>query len=302
MRKIRKRTLLTKTIAKEMYEDIFNDPYDYVCHSELIKVLIENDDLNYIVKHFDSLCKSDYEYLKPLLDYLKFNTFRIKDNDVLEKLKGSLIYHMLYETVIVKDEDIDRIRFIFNELAKNENESFFEIREISAGSFSTVYRLGNKVIKIGRRRASKIIDNSRILLPDQLLNIAGNTIEITDYVKDVGIASIEETYEVYKDLRDQGIIWMDPYFLNIGKLDRTTIESQNEKAKHKDKMPFLVENRKFKHRELKTNDLVIIDLDHLILEEDKKMFGIISRNISETREKAREGFEKRYLLEKKKAI
>ena len=120
----------------------------------------------------------------------------------------------------------------------------------------------------------------------------------------VGVEQINEitgeTRENY--LREQGIIWMDPWFLNLGKLDRTTREVQKEKEKHKDKMPFLVENRKFKHRELKTSDYVIIDLDHLVDETNKEEIKRVSKNLDEMRIEARKEYEKRYILEKKKDI
>ncbi len=300
MRKIRKKSFLPIITAKEQMEFVV-DPYDFVCHGTLIKRLIEDDNLAYIVKHFDELCK-DREHLPELLEYMSFWSFRIKNKKVLEKLKGALIYDMLYDRVIVKDDDIDKIRFMINEVAKSQNVSFFDIRPINSGSYCTAYKLGEKVIKIGRNRATKIIDNSRILIPDQLVRIAGNTIEITDCVKDVGTASIESVYEIYRELREQGVIWMDPWFLNLGKLDKNALESQNEKAKHTNKMPFLVENRKFKHRELRSNDFVIIDLDHLIDETNKEEIRRISKNMDEMRVEARKDFEKRYLLEKKKTI
>lgn len=300
MRKIRKKSFLPIITTKEQMEFVV-DPYDFVCHGTLIKRLIEDDNLAYIVKHFDELCK-DREHLPELLEYMSFWSFRIKNKEVLEKLKGALIYDMLYDRVIVKDDDIDKIRFMINEVAKSQNVSFFDIRPINSGSYCTAYKLGEKVIKIGRNRATKIIDNSRILIPDQLVRIAGNTIEITDCVKDVGTASIESVYEIYRELREQGVIWMDPWFLNLGKLDKNALESQNEKAKHKNKMPFLVENRKFKHRELRSNDFVIIDLDHLIDETNKEEIRRISKNMDEMRVEARKDFEKRYLLEKKKTI
>ena len=300
MRKIRKKSLLPIVIVDEKHEDYVPDPYDFVCQGILIKRLIEDDNLTYIVKHFDELCK-DRKHLPELLKYMSFWSFRIKDKAVLEKLKGALVYEMLYDKLIVQDDDIDKIRFMINEVAASQNLSFFDIRRIGSGSYSSAYELGDKIIKIGKSRATKIIDNNRLLLPDKLVRVAGNEIEITDHAY-VGTASFEDTYEVYRDLRDQGIIWLDPWFLNLGRLDRTALESQNEKAKHKSEMPFLVENRKFKHRELKSSDYVIIDLDHFAFEDDKKTIKTVSEHMDEMRIEARKEFEKRYLLEKKKAI
>lgn len=298
MRKIRKKSFLPIITAEE-HKEFVEDPYDFVCQDVLIKRLIEDDNLRYIIKNFDELCK-DHDHLPELLKYLSFNTYRIKNKDALNKLEKALVYDMLYDRIVAQDDDIDKVKFMIDEVAESQNLSLFDMRQIGSGSYSSVYELGNKIIKIGRNRATKIIDNNRILLPDKLIRVAGNIIEITDHAKDVGTASIEDTYEVYRDLREQGIIWMDPWFLNLGKLDRATLESQREKEKYKSEMPFLVENRKFKQRELKTNDYVIIDLDHLVDETNKEEIKRVSKNLDEMRIEAREGFEKRYLLEKKK--
>ncbi len=303
MRKIRKKRLFQLEPMENEHKVYTPEPYDFCCYSELPKVLVKNDDLKYIVKHFDELCKRNYDDLCIILNYLRQNTYRIKDKAFLDKLKNSLIYnHMIYERLCVDEDDVDRLRFIIEGVAQKEGVDFFELREFSRGSYSTVYRLGNKVIKFGKRRVTGIIDNSRILIPDQILRIAGNTIEINDYVKNARTASIEDVYKVYKELREQGIVWMDPWFSNLGTLDSSVIESQREKAKNKENMPFIKENRRFKHKELKSNDYVIIDLDHFVDENDTKGIKRISNIVDEFRLDAREEFEKRYLLEKKKAI
>jgi len=305
MRKIRKISIFESLFVMDEHEEYDLEPYVLCSESSLPRVLVDNDDLKYIIKHFDELCKYDHDQLSIILNYLKMNTYRIRDKNFLEKLKNSLIYNHIiyeYERLNVTDDDVDRVRFLLNKLAEDEGVDFFDLREISRGSYSTAYRLGNKVVKVGRSRATKIIDNSRILIPDQMLRIGGNIIEINDYVKDVRSASNEKVYEVYKELREQGIIWMDPWFLNLGKLDRATLESQREKEKHKSKMPFLVENRKIKQRELKTGDYVIIDLDHLVDETNKEEIKRVSKNLDEMRIEVRKEYEKRYILEKKKDI
>lgn len=304
MRKIRKKRLFQLEPIKNEHKEYIPEPYDFCCYSELPKVLVKNDDLKYIVKHFDELCKRNYDDLCIILNYLRQNTYRIKDKAFLDKLKNSLIYnHMIYERLCVDEDDVDRLRFIIEEVAQKEGVDFFELREFSRGSYSTVYRLGNKVVKFGKRRVTGIVDNSRILIPDQMIRIGGNVIEINDYVKDVRSATIEEVYKVYKELREQGIVWMDPWFSNLGRLDSRVIESQKEKAKNRGNLPFIIGNRKFKYRELKYNDYVIVDLDHFVDEDDKKTIKWLeSEVLDEFRIEARKDFEHRYRLEKKKAI
>ena len=216
--------------------------------------------------------------------------------------KRELVDEMLYSVYRVTDEDVDKIISMIDNIAEKQDKSFFDIEEIGLGTYSTVYRLGNKVIKIGGNRATKIIDNNRILIPDQLINIKDNIIEINDYVEGVGDVSEDELYEVYKDLREQGIVWMDPWFNNLGRLNETTLESIEQKLKNRSDLPFIVKNRKFIHRQLKINDPIIIDLDFFVDENDKEEIERTTYDVNDLRLYTRKTFEKRYILEKKKDI
>jgi hypothetical protein len=94
---------------------------------------------------------------------------------------------------------------------------------------------------------------------------------------------------------------MDPSKDNLKRIDERNIKLQKEKSKNRNIYPF-IKNRRIISRPLKLNDLVIVDLDHLVDEEDKGRIYEISEYLREDILMARENYEKRYLLEKKKAI
>lgn len=220
----------------------------------------------------------------------------------MEKTKKyNLIYDILCRTYNITDEDIDRITYMIEKYAEEQDKSLFDITKIGYGTYSKVYRLGNKVIKTsGKRGTPNIIENNRILIPDQLINIKGNIIEINDYVEGIGDVSEDEIYEVYKDLREQGIVWFDPWYNNIGRLNETALKSQERKLKTRPNTPLLVENRRFIHRQLKVNDPVIIDLEFLIDENDEDEIERATCEVNDLRLYAKCVHEKRYLLENKK--
>ena len=280
----------------------FYEPYsEYYNMKHMINSLIENDELEYVLKHFKEISAYDFESKEPILKYINKNIKRI-DKEELQNIKLSLIYQMLERKYELDDKDISKVKDLFEDTANKENLTIFDIQKIDSGSYSNIYRLGSKVIKIGFKRAiENIVDNNRILLPDSLIKIKSNIIEITDYVDGKSNFSKDEVYSIYKELREQGIVWLDPTKDNLRRIDNETLKKQEIKSLNRDKYPF-IKNRKFVNRPLKTNDLIIIDLDHLVEEDDRPNICRVNDYLREDILTDRENYEKRYLLEKKKAI
>lgn len=274
---------------------------EYVNKNNMIKNIINNDELDYVLKNFDSLTSYAFEIIEPIFIYIRDNMNRIDKNE-LENIKYSIIKKMLNMVFELSEEDINKVKDLFEETAEKEGLTLFDIKQLDYGSYSKIYKIGNKIIKVGNKRViERIVDNNRILLPDKLIKIKSNIIEITDYIEGNNNSTREEIYEVYKELRDQGIVWLDPTKENLRRLDDKTIELQKEKAKNRDRYPF-IKNRRLINRPLKTNELIIIDLDHLVDERDAAKINEASDYLREDILFTRESFEKRYLLEKKKTI
>ena len=126
--------------------------------------------------------------------------------------------------------------------------------------------------------------------------------EITDYVNvECDKFTRDELYDVYKNLREQGIIWLDPGEDNLGRMNKKTCES-HESKKYLLKQNGFLKNPNYIKNELNVGDVVIIDLDYLIYEEeleyDKEKIRDITRTMEIYRFTTRENLEKRYQEEK----
>ena len=163
---------------------------------------------------------------------------------------------------------------------------------IDKGAFSNVYCLGNKIIKIGIKRITPTFPNNPYIIKPLLrrkFEIGYNAniyIEICEKIK-TNCCNEEDMYEIYKNLRELGLIWNDPKLSNIGRLIKDNKIHWNKKLKPSDKALML--NRYRGNVELKANEIVICDADAIL---DEKNPGICMRRI--------ENFEKRYQKEKNK--
>lgn len=178
---------------------------------------------------------------------------------------------------------------IIDELAKSENCRLIDINYLSSGSYSTVYEVGNQVLKIGGPRETYEIPNhTRILQPltrtnfiDEKDNSIFACIEIAEKVerldKGLGMAEYieaeqakkEDLYEIYKELRQEGIIWTDVRLKNIGRIHNTNtaekvLNGENINVSH-NSVGFTDE---IKGKEIVSGDFVIIDTDYIYNEDN----------------------------------
>lgn len=186
---------------------------------------------------------------------------------------------------------------MIEELLKSENKKWIDIKHIGEGGFSNVFEIGDKVLKIGRPRNTYNIPNHRRILQPLIRTNLGETaneqfacIEITEKVDtDISMDSEEVLYQIYKDLRDDGIIWTDIRFANIGRLKSDNIPTLNNETMYvsPNSVGFDKENTE---EPLKSGDFVILDSDFIYIEGDTQIRVL---------EKGRKNeFEKRYLQER----
>lgn len=160
---------------------------------------------------------------------------------------------------------------IFEEIAQNEMADVSDVEYIGKGDHSNVYKLGNKVIKLGERRlTNKIPYHRRILQPLLRRKIKNKDlyIEISEYVEsDISITD-EDAYLIYKELRNDGIIWLDAKRENLGRLRKNNIIHFKEPLYvEKESIGYIKETLK-EEEPLNKGDLVIIDTDYLFIEKD----------------------------------
>lgn len=195
------------------------------------------------------------------------------------------------------------LQILFREILKSEGKKFCDVEMIGEGGFSQIFKVGDKVIKVGApRKTYNIPNHRRIIQPLARVNLTNQyqesigTIEVTDEV-DTSRGALskitkEDLYRIYKELRDDGIIWTDPKINNLGILKRKNVPTI--RGKHFQVSPisagFINELKEIKP--LNKGDIVIVDTDYLYLQGQK--------DISYNNNPYIDYFEKRYQEEKRK--
>ena len=162
-------------------------------------------------------------------------------NDYYEKHKKKFAKCMLFAAV---DEELwstveqyaDTMVEILDELMKEQQCSFTDIRIAGKGFFNNVYSIGEKILKVGSPRASYSVPNHpRLLQPfirENFTDKNGNPvicIEIAEKVLKVNPEDFDPKilYKIYKELREAGILWADARVQNIGILKRENLPTYN---------------------------------------------------------------------------
>ena len=263
----------------------------YNCGDIVLNELIKHDELKYIIENISKIMKPSSNLKHELLTYLKQKINCISEDDLL-KIEYA-IANTLCNCINNKDEVVSKIRNLLIDVATSEKVSLLDIRKIDYGAYSQIYRLGEKVIKMGLNRAvENIIDNRLILIPDYKGFIGSEYIEITDYIEiDNEGVTFNDLYMMYEELREQGITWLDPSEENVTRVDQKTLDKI--KKKDKKKLGFDT-NLNYNNKELVVGDLIIIDLDHLISTDDINMIKHIKYNLNEIIVEKLDYFEKIY--------
>ncbi len=135
-----------------------------------------------------------------------------------------------YKTIIelIKDnfkiQKIDEIELNKLDLILDIIGDFKKYKKISNGSYSNVYEINKKILKIGLAKINKnIINHPRIIKTYLKLNIET---KYKGIIRNIGFeiqekaeqkeVTKEELYEIYKELRDNNIIWKDIKESNVG--------------------------------------------------------------------------------------
>lgn len=198
---------------------------------------------------------------------------------------------------------LDSLTMIINEIAQNEKTDLSNLEYVNGGSFSEVYRIGNKVIKFGRKRVTdKIPYHRRVLQPLLRRRVdTGNGnlyIEISEYIKRDNLDLEEkEIYQIYKELRNDGIIWVDARKDNLGRLEKDNIAYFNTWLNVKNESVGYIPETIEKDKPLQEGDFVIIDTDLLFREEEFNEEILEKMSINSY---YYEKFEERYQNEKRK--
>lgn len=147
-----------------------------------------------------------------------------------------------------KDELLDKysskVWKLIDKSLQKEQKRMIDINQIGEGRYCEVYQIGDKILKLGppRENENDLIDHPRILKPLLKTNLVNDNsvpfecVEVTQYAQKVSPEECQEQdlYEVYKDLRKDGIIWTDVKVSNLGKIDRKLVVIDLDYLYHKE--------------------------------------------------------------------
>ncbi len=173
------------------------------------------------------------------------------------------------------------LAMLLKEICENENVSVDDIKCIGGGFTSSVYQIGDKVLKVGDDRYSLNIPNNPYIIKPLLrrsfefldkyngrLVREPLFVELTERVELVSEDEVteEDLYKIYKALRDMNIEWVDISARNVGRLIKDNEIHWHEPLDPDNNATLL--NGDAGDITLKKGDLVIIDSD-FIYETDK---------------------------------
>lgn len=306
-------TLAKLNLGRLIYSDIFNK-LNEENQRNFLKILVENkcdifyaaieyhgnskqviyDNLPLFIQNAQNLyslmdcVKEDPNALFQVKEYLDHNEERAINSilceitDFLRIVNASLTDSTLKEIT----------KLLILDIMKNENVKFSEITS-NFGAFSYVLLIGDKVIKFGDRDIKTFPNNPYIIAPLLRKEIKSNGescfVEVTERVDTSIKPSREELYQLYKKLRDLGLIWTDIQENNVGRLKKDNVIHWNENLTPSEKVLGLQTKRS--ETILKEGDLVILDADFIYDENDSNIHYSNKKSIYIE-------FEKRYQSEK----
>ena len=272
--------LIKDDVFKECSKDVF---YEIIGLPEGTDFIVKNID-NILENVFPSNIFKFSQYLKGLSEETDE-----KINETLENNKIEVAKSLLEDCIITRigldynEELVNEYKLtlsvMIDELLESEKCRYIDINYLSRGAYSNVYQIGDKVIKIGGPRQTYFIPNHRRILQPLIRtnfidknNKAFACVEISDKVDPLLKEDITEKklYEIYKDLIEDGIIWTDIRFPNVGRLNKNNVPSLNGEKMNvaPNSLGFINDKSE---RDLYEGDLVIIDTDFIYNKGDKNI-------------------------------
>lgn len=264
--------------------------------------------LNLCIKYLDKILENVNDIF-----YIKNNTKNeIIKNYILKYIannENKVVAGIIKNAFELNDEELKEeniflcIKLIINELLQHEKKSINDIDFIGKGATSCVYSIGDKILKLGRYRFTLQIPNNkrflqpllrRYILRNNITDILG-IIEITEKVDTKNI-SLDDVFEVYSSLRDDGLVWTDLNPKNVGRLIKDNKVYFDNLNPSMNAINYTTDMTEI----LKSGELILLDND-FIYKEDEYEFDDKLRNL-ELVSLEINTFEKKYQEKKKKTI
>ena len=267
----------------------YDDMYSYIInHIPTILKYFHGDFLSlssfpiqeHVNNHFSELIssipKDSFFTMAISEDYVKGENKKIL-NQFLENHKKDYVFFLLGKMLSLSysmeqlDTLTDVLVLIVDELLEHEELSYGDIRMLTDGAYSDCVEIGSKVLKVGDERYTYFMKNNPFIVSPLIrvdlneLSFLRGTVEVIEKVDtDINITD-DELYEIYKQFRLLGLIWLDVKVENVGRLLKDNI-IHYKKALYPDPITrglFGDENEIV----LKKGDYVVCDLDHIVFED-----------------------------------
>ncbi len=178
------------------------------------------------------------------------------------------------------DEKI--LAIAMGEVIRNEGAELADVKYLSRGAYSKVFQVGSKIIKFGNTPLTYHIPKNCKRFIQPLMRYVGEDekkgpyIEITEecdtHFEFPNQQEEEEAlYQVYRDIREEGMVWTDVGRRNVGMLKKDN-SPHFEGIDHVDKA-FLGFRDGADVEVLGPGELVVLDLDYIFDENDPAMKG-----------------------------
>lgn len=259
-------------LRRNTYNDKVYENIDYIIKnnsSELFKLLKTKKLTDEVETKIKKSIAHSEEYLEKTIETI------LKD-----------IYQTTYNKEKFKIGE-DTIKIIIKEICKNENTDYGSIEYIGQGTFSYVIGIGNKVLKIGKTRNTKNFPNNPYIISPlmrETIDIDEDNkifLEVTERADTNVQVNDEELYNLYKNLRQIGLVWTDMAKRNIGRLTKDNIIHWNTPINPTNESLELEEKRG--DTILKKGQLVILDADHIYDEKSEEAQKKLSNSQYEKR-------------------
>lgn len=236
---------------------------------------------------------------REVLRIISSSLYLNKEKNYINIIKG-LIKCYYFQVALKNKSQKDLVKtvcLIIEDTVKLAKKELYDIEYFNRGSYCSVYKVGDYLIKLGRKRICNTIENDENLLHpicrkyiEELdlfieVTLLENNEEITD----------EDVYKVYKNVRDNKRIWLDAKKENLVKLKKDNnnfpfeIEAET--------LGFVGKTKKFR----KKGEYAISDTD-LLFKEENIPWNEIETECSSIVIKNYRKLEKRYQQEKRSLI
>ena len=282
------------------FQDFFIDGIEFSILQELINKGIGEDKILENKKRIIENSKG--KSLAFFINWLKQKNEFSKEDITLEQFIKQVYFD------ITDPVNLQMLQILYRELLEKQNLGLEDINFLQTGEYSKVYKVGEFCIKTGEIRQNYIIPyHRRILQPlvrqettqrnsTNFMYLEIQNIVDSRWYKGLTEEEIEEEmYKVYKEMRQDGIIWTDIKKENLGRLLKTntsnyitktlkgdleeleeTYKKEGTLKKHETEEELQIEDSAigFKGRKkeepLKKGELVVLDSDFI--------FGIKGKN------------------------